>query len=197
MAANYTFNMDFGYGFPACNIRQEIEYGGVANSLFAAEWTIRLCDSDYTVSAWQRGNATRAEKYTVIGDDISNVTFHSFNSTFIACRPYLKTGLADVTLNSAGVVQNASNFQQTNGSTDEFYQQSPSEMVRYINYMMDYSRNLSDSNTFAFNWHNDSFADDYYNYLIKETYNTTRFLDPGIPVPSFGGAAEPFANIYT
>ncbi|GME60483.1 uncharacterized protein LTHEOB_6226 [Neofusicoccum parvum] len=52
-------------------------------------------------------------------------------------------------------------------------------------------------NTFAFNWHNDSFADDYYNYLIKETYNTTRFLDPGTTVPSFGEAAERFANIYT
>lgn len=197
LAANYTFNISFGEDFPACNVRQEIEYEGVPNSLFAAEWTIRLCDSEYTVSAWQRGNATRAANHTVIGEDISNVTIHSFDSTFVACRPYLKTGTADVIVNSAGVVQNASNFQRTNGSTDQFYKQSPSEMVRHINYMMEYSRNQSDSNTFAFNWHNDSYPDDYYNYLIKETYNTTRLLDPTTPVPSFSEAAEPFANIYT
>ncbi|KAB2578245.1 hypothetical protein DBV05_g3192 [Lasiodiplodia theobromae] len=196
LAADYTFNINFGDESPACRERQEIDYEGIPNSLFAAEWTARLCDSEYIVSAWQRGNATRRENYTVTEVDISNVTFHSFESTFIACRPYIKTGLAEVIVDSTGIVQNASNFQETNASV-EFFQHSPSDAARYINYMMDYSRNLSDSNTFAFNWHNDSYPDDYYNYLIRETYNTTRLIDPATPVPSFSEAAEPFANIYT
>ncbi|KAL1625772.1 hypothetical protein SLS54_003244 [Diplodia seriata] len=197
LAANYTFNINFGDDLPTCNERQQIDYGGIPNSLFAAEWTARLCDSEYTVSAWQRGNATRRENYTVTDEDISNVTFHSLESTFIACRPYIKTGLAEVIVDSFGTVQNASNIRYTDESSGDFFKQSPSEAAKYINYMMEYSRNLSDSGTFAFNWHNDSFPDDFYNYLIRETYDTNRLIDPTAPVPSFNEAAEPFANIYT
>ena len=133
-----------------------------------------LC-REHIAAGWVRANARQGSP---VSYDISN-----YSSTIIICRPKIITGTANITVDSDGhVLKRASN------KTSQDLSAVSSDLIQMAN-----SFSIS---TGGF-WHQDSFPSDFNNYLISKNMNSTRFLDPSLPVPDTKDVAEQFTNLYS
>ncbi|EON63051.1 hypothetical protein W97_02278 [Coniosporium apollinis CBS 100218] len=177
-----------------CNVNNlTMGFQGVANGLAALEITDFLCP-EYIITGWLRANATRVEGRTNIGDDISNVTFHSLDYTFLGCQPRVNTGLRQVTVDNMGFVQQASQSEIPE-DIEAFNAREKSDLAQQINGVLIFGSNVKVD--FRRTWHNDTAASDFYNYLISKTVNSTHFLDPTNPLPTADEMAPLFEILYS
>lgn len=177
-----------------CNVNNAtMKLRGVANSLAALEITNFLCPQ-YVMTGWLRANATRNEIGDTLGDDVSNVTFHSLEYTFLGCQPRAETGLRQVTVDSMGFVQQASQADEP-GDVELLSAADKSDLVQHINGVLVFGHMYGAD--FRNTWHNDTAASDFYNYLISQTINSTRFLDPTQPLPTAAEVAPLFEALYS
>ncbi|KAJ9659540.1 hypothetical protein H2201_007289 [Coniosporium apollinis] len=177
-----------------CNANNvTLKLWGVANSIAALEVTSFVCP-EYVMTGWLRANATRVEGYTNTDDDISNVTFHSLDYTFLGCQPRAESGLRQVTVDSQGFVQQASQA-EIHEDVEFLSGQDRSELAQHMNGVLSFVPQLRAD--FRHEWHNDTAASDFYNYLISKTVNSTHFLDPSQALPTADEMAPLFEALYS
>lgn len=154
-----------------------------------------------------RENATQAEKEVCMSSVVlgwmragpsvcsgpGSVRMRQNNTLFVLCRPKLVHRSATIRVDAGGRLQapadheGPSNVSATDGRA---------------NRSMAVENNLiGHSNKFLFRtgsaWHNDSFAIDYLNYFIKRTTNSSRLLDPQLPVPKIEDVLGPLNQVYS
>ncbi|OCK82132.1 hypothetical protein K432DRAFT_473357 [Lepidopterella palustris CBS 459.81] len=180
MQINLTSNMNIGDG-PESNCMDEKSlpmHGVIPNGTAAAEVVVFACQ-DYIVAGWIRANLSAAPGIVngLYNTEAGNTTIHSMESFFMGCRSTMKTSISLVVVDSTGRVQQAT-FVNTTNST------SPIEQF------------LVDP-TYQRAWHNDSYPSDLYNYLIRESTDSSRLLDYTLPVPSINETAPAFSALYS
>lgn len=125
-----------------------------------------------------------------------NATIDPAKSTFIGCRPRLLTGLADVLVDSSGYVQETGPLQNVTEELEPYFRSTPSDLIQQAQSYLVYNTNHNKAGVGA-EWHNESFALDWENFLISKTYNTSHLTDPSLPAPSFNDSATLLGGIHS
>ncbi|KAJ4377612.1 hypothetical protein N0V83_000439 [Neocucurbitaria cava] len=111
------------------------------------------------------------------------------NATFVHCRPKLMTGFATIQVDSSGRLQQDVKDLTVEDAADDVFSNDPINLV-------------GQSNEYIFSadsqgWHNDSFADDFINYFITHSVNSSRLVDPKQGLPSFDDIEGPLNKAYS
>ncbi|KAF2140309.1 uncharacterized protein K452DRAFT_299670 [Aplosporella prunicola CBS 121167] len=190
-------NISATIGDRVCETKDYVDYiGGKFQSKIALELNNLAC-GDILISGWIRANVTRNQIWTSNGaDDISQVTFHSLDWTFIACRAVMKTGMSEVTVDYRGKVLDASPQLIPDDSPEKYFVQNNTEIISSI-YRAWIFPGQDTGSLNVQTWHNDSYPSDFYNYLILKSTEDRRLLDPDLPPPTFNETAPKFAALYS
>ncbi|KAF2437075.1 hypothetical protein EJ08DRAFT_623554 [Tothia fuscella] len=112
----------------------------------------------------------------------------SYQSTVIVCRGEIVTGIADATVDDKGYVKIANLTRPLESATADLFTTTASDV-------------LGQAHQFILNrgvtWHNDSFPSDFGNYLMGQTINSSRLIDPGLAPPAFNEVERPLIDLYT
>ncbi len=194
--ANFSFQFAGDEQKPACDVVIPKEFLGEIdpNGILALELTImnmsateeRTPCQEYIVTGWLRADVSFEEGESV-RDGVA--TFHSLESTFLVCHSRVVTGMSEVRVDASGTVQTASALSETDMPTEPWFTTSAPDFISRVNTWL--------GSTPEDMWHNDSFPSDFYNYLMRESMQSDRLLDPSLPVPSAADAAPAFSELYS
>ncbi|KAF2113543.1 hypothetical protein BDV96DRAFT_647803 [Lophiotrema nucula] len=111
------------------------------------------------------------------------------------CQPIILTGSGDIKFDTEGqLLEPVSNPQLSSISSvsdaDNSFASNATGSIQKMNEIM------SGMGVGA-SWHNDSFASDGINYFIMQATNSSRLLDPDLPVPTFEDAVRPLQEVYS
>ncbi|KAH5582283.1 hypothetical protein HBI24_115040 [Parastagonospora nodorum] len=177
-----------------------------ANNILVGPCKDEPSATEFVALLQARENATQAEEEICMTSVIlgwmregqgvcsapGSVSIRPNNTLFVLCQPKLKRRTANIRVDAGGRLQAPA------------YYDSPSE-VSPTNDTTNRSRTVDNnlvghSNRFLFRagagWHNDTFANDYLNYFIKRTTNSSRLIDPELPVPKLEDVLEPLNQVY-
>lgn len=133
---------------------------------------------------WIRSNITLAA--TNFGEDsLRNTSYVSLDSTFISCRAKPKSAPFNVTVDPLGSVVEAT-------VAGPFSVNLETEFGD----IRDNTTELFEVDNGFPTWHNDSFATDWANYLIKILTKNSSFVDPTRPPPTFSEATNLMTEVY-
>ncbi|KAF2492362.1 hypothetical protein BU16DRAFT_620741 [Lophium mytilinum] len=128
----------------------------------------------------------------------STKPFDQTNSMFMACRPKILTGLAKVRVDNEGHIQDTT-FAEDAALTppskelQNFFTNDPKNLIEQAhNYLFQLNGGVM-----GLAWHTDTFPTDFFNFEIKHAINSSRFLDPSLPLPSFRDASGSFSKVYS
>lgn len=126
---------------------------------------------------------------------IPNITsINSASSLWLTCRPTLRIADYEVIVDTNGRVQ--SYTRKASYSTDlapHFTNNFNLSRLILITGRMIVSL-PADTGPY---WHNDTFVDSWFGYYVKSLTNSTRAIDPSMPVPAFDFVAPVVEDIYT
>ncbi|KAF2815848.1 uncharacterized protein BDZ99DRAFT_471166 [Mytilinidion resinicola] len=133
-----------------------------------------------------------------ICSDNSTKKFDRSNSLFMACRPRVLSGIANVRVDSVGHIEEAdlsnTTFNISRGEIQQqFFTNDLKNLLQQANWYLFQSTTL----TSGLVWHSDSFPTDFFNYEISHIINSSRLLDPNLSPPSFSDVAAPFGKVYS
>lgn len=111
----------------------------------------------------------------------------SRNETMVLCKPRIKTGPAEVVVDSRGQVRQRLSANLTFSDIEEYFSSSSEDLIAQANQFL--------TNNGA-TWHNDSCPSDFINYLIKKSTNDTTLLDPSLPPPKADHAINKLSPLY-
>jgi hypothetical protein len=123
-----------------------------------------------------------------------SVRMRTDNTLFVLCRPRLVAGSATIRVDESGRLQSpARQLSLENSTTDDSSNRYSTDPINLIGH----------SNSYLFRvgggYHNDSFANDYFNHFLGRDGNTTRsrIVDPSQPVPKFDDVLGPLQRVYS
>ena len=121
------------------------------------------------------------------------VKFDDKNAVFMACRPRLIAGAANVFIDQSDRVRNASQVDVTSDLSKDFMDK---------HFSNDAANMLEQADRYIYRfggglWHNDSFANDMLNYFIVKSQNDTRLLDPNTPLPTVEDVTKRLKPVYS
>ncbi|KAK5008662.1 hypothetical protein LTR16_005459 [Cryomyces antarcticus] len=155
---------------------------------------LSVCQN-YFVSGWARANNVSEARWGAPTSDSrnnqfqQNATIHDIQQTWVACRPRIVVGLADVTVDNTGRVITAHPLNGSSTAADPFFEANTDTFLSQVNPLFVWDGN--------FTWHDDSFSSDITNYLISKQMNSSSFLDPSLPPPSFDEIATALRLFYS
>lgn len=120
------------------------------------------------------------------------LAINSMSSLWMVCQPTFLTAPFSVTVDRDGRVQASTRVGP--------YVQDPKPFFSNgldVTSFLDQTRLFwgASANTMPY-WHNDTFVDTWFAYLVKMLTNTTAFIDPKAPVPGFETVAPVIEDIY-
>ncbi|KAI9874731.1 MAG: hypothetical protein M1830_009346 [Pleopsidium flavum] len=158
----------------------------VANNFTGTSIERGFCQT-LLVGGWIRSNITLAplSNATSQGSTL-NTTSVSMNQMFMVCQPKLRTAPFEITVDNLGTIFDTkpTALNSTTANITDLFSLSKT-LIRAVAYS---SGPI---------WHNDSFASDWANYLIKKRTNSSAITDPYAPVPLFAPTAALVSEIYT
>lgn len=189
---NITFKVkiDQGHAKSPCEEMQPVFCFDIASGAVALEVVFSACGT-YLVSGWMRANLTPNEAVNLKLIDLSKSNLDSVQSTFLACRSKLITGMSDVLVDSAGIVQQASLLNKFDSPPKSWFVGTSVDLLERMLVVWGPSSGRYGA------WHNDSYPTDFYNYLISKATNSSRLLDPALPVPSAEEATPLISALYS
>ena len=113
---------------------------------------------------------------------------NALTSTFISCRPQVRSALYETTLTPTGRVLSASQLSTT-------VNHPLSSLDVNFEAAINFTKNALTLSYSA--WHNDTLALDWNNYLIQALTGSSAFLDPTLPPPSHEKAMNLTSEIYS
>lgn len=154
-----------------------------------------------------RINATQHEKEACMGTVIlawmrrsestcpagKTLALDTKRSLFIQCQPRVFKSSARIRVNAAGRLQHPAEAvdmrsRVTNSTGNPF----SNDVVNIIG-----QSNLYLFQSISSVAHADSFAGDNVNHFLKRSTNSSRFLDPNTPVPTFNEVKDPLSKVYS
>jgi hypothetical protein len=146
----------------------------------------KFCENLF-VAGWVRANIEWSNKtFETPYGKFMNTTSLSTNMTFIACQPKLATGLFNVEVDSSGYVLHA--------SQKRLLEPGIGGDLNSVVTLTSYSMGMGNQKGPI--WHNDTFAIDWTNYLMKSLMKSTAILDPSLPVPNFASTSKALGDVY-
>jgi hypothetical protein len=120
--------------------------------------------------------------------------FDEKSATFIGCRAGIVGGEANVIVDNDGRVQNVSQVDVTSNVSytflDEHFSNNASNLLQQGNaYLL---ASFVDPK-----WHNQSDATDFMNYFMVKQGNSSRLLDPNLPLPSLDEVTKDLYPVYS
>ena len=139
--------------------------------------------SNKTVRGWVRGVLDDAP-----GTNIADESRSEYNSTLISCDARLKTQRSLLRVTSDGSILSATPLSPPD------YDLPPT-----VNFSSTFGIALSATmaTNSQPNWHNDTIARDWSNYLYKKVLNSTELVDSSTPVPSFDKASRLVSDMFS
>ncbi|KAI4220980.1 MAG: hypothetical protein L6R40_008663 [Gallowayella cf. fulva] len=134
--------------------------------------------------------ATKTENMGNSGDiDIERI--NSLSSLWMICRPSLLTAPYELTVDHSGHVQSYAATGPYAKDLSPFFINGtrPGSLVNVT------SRIMSEGTDVNPWWHNDTFVDTWFAYFIKHLSDSTRFVDPAQPIPTFKEVAPYVENL--
>jgi len=125
---------------------------------------------------------------------ISNTTIPPEDATFIVCRPTLMTAVADLRVDSSGVVQELRSIDLSSDATEQHFSNGSADFIIKFNMFL-----LSNAfiGTVGPNvWHNDSYSTDFINFFMSKVAGDALLLDPSAPPPSFDKSVALLGEVY-
>jgi hypothetical protein len=124
-----------------------------------------------------------------------NVTLTEKDTLFVLCRPKMLAGTAKIRVDTDGrLVQPADHVKlddnMTVGSSSLFSTHPINLIGQSTQYVFGSYGNLA-------SWHNESIASDNINYFIRRESNSTRLVDPNLPVPTLEEVLVPLKKVYS
>lgn len=146
--------------------------------------------SSVVVAGWARiGPASSA---TTQGTSSTNATNgRSYEAAFMRCVPTLRTASFNVTVDSTERIISSTR----EGEFDTDLRPYGTEAAM-ISLMSQTSYMLLPHTGNKFRWHNDTFAIDWMNSLLKYKLSSSDLIDPTMPVPDIPTTIPHFAGIY-
>jgi hypothetical protein len=155
-----------------------------------------------------RLNATREEKEACLGTVLlawmrrsestcpigKKLTLDPKRSLFIQCQPHMVMSSAKIHVNAAGLLQKPAEeigirSRVTNSSSGNPFSNDVINIIGQSNlYFFQSTAGVA---------HDDTFANDYMNYFLRRSTNSSRFVDPNTPVPTFDEVKEPLNKVYS
>ena len=183
-------------------------FGGQNNSASALEvfHGLRSTDTDSQaddgscdtaiMAAFFRGNlSTTQDNFKTDNDDTTEnpdiLAVNSLSATWMICEPSFLAANYDVTVDSSGRVQNSI---RQSGYFSNLTQLFPPPLN--ATYFLSNTRQIWTERNLAY-WHNDTFVDSWFAYFVKALSNSTEYIDPAKPVPSFDAVAPFVQETYT
>jgi hypothetical protein len=185
---------DVPAGSPSCNLSSLRSYESVTSrSPEAVEYVEFLSsypghpisDCELTVLAgWGRSSTTSTER--------------PLDASWLGCQPQLHIELREVTVDHQGLVQASIPIEDTMDHDNQLLQAGSEDILDAYHTLLTGSNTptypfLPPDNAF----HNDSYPNDFFNYLIAQTLNSSATLDPHLPPPSFNMTAPVLEALYT
>ena len=155
-----------------------------------------FCDTAF-MAAFFRGNITVASDSTLstyASTDDSRpdiLAVNSVSATWMVCQSSFLTAPYEVTVDSTGRIQEAVRKGDYASELDPFFA-SPLN----VTFFMSNVRNLWEVEDGDW-WHNDTFADSWFAYFVKELSNSTELVDPKLPAPEFDTVAPFVQDAYS
>ena len=128
---------------------------------------------------------------TALGPKISSV--NSLSSLWMICQPSLFTSSYSVSVDSSGRVKDYS--QQGSPASDftPFFSNGTSQTLLFSQTGSFWGLS-PDTQGY---WHNDTFVDTWFAYFFKQLANSTAFIDPTNPVPTFDAVVPIVKDVYS
>jgi hypothetical protein len=154
-----------------------------------------------------RTNATQEEKNVCMGSLIlgwmretqgtcpigKDIRITDQNSLFVHCQPRLLTGRANILVDASGRLQRPADIINirhiSENDTRNLFNNDPINLIGQSNQYL-FQADMAD-------FHNDSFAGDFFNYFVRRASNSTRIVDPNQPVPTFKDVLGPLNAAYS
>ncbi|EMD86120.1 hypothetical protein COCHEDRAFT_1203266 [Bipolaris maydis C5] len=122
--------------------------------------------------------------------EVKPMVLNKQNAAFVHCRPKLMTGFATVRVDTSGrLQQKVQNLTVDDHVPMETFSNDPVNLIGQSNRYI--------FKTISAGWHNDSFADDFINYFISHSANSSRLVDPRQGPPTFGDIEGPLNKAYS
>ena len=215
-SANFSMTMDFGTGKPITCNRMGIQARKGSSTGDSTGYNNFICQEglaamEFVIRMQGLQNATQPEKdlcaqAVLLGwgrDPGPNICarnttkfFDTNNSLFVGCRPKLVTGSAEVLVDRSGYVQEANVANTSNDAMEQYFTTNQSNIFGQAHQYL-FENEWDTPETSGLTWHNDSFPTDFTNYLLIHTLNSSRFLDPSLPPPSFNEIVAPISKMYS
>ncbi|KAL9581934.1 MAG: hypothetical protein Q9203_005698 [Teloschistes exilis] len=106
---------------------------------------------------------------------------NSLSSLWMTCRPNLATATYEVTVDRSGRVL-SNTVRGPNAENLRRFFTNDTETTSLVTVATSIMTQGQDIRAY---WHNDTYADNWFGYFIKRLSNSTTFVDPTQPVPSF------------
>ncbi|KAF2851912.1 hypothetical protein T440DRAFT_47365 [Plenodomus tracheiphilus IPT5] len=123
----------------------------------------------------------------------TTTAFHEKDAIFVGCRANLIAGQGNVGVDSNGRVKHVNELNVSSNPSPQFLSDHFSNNASNL---------LQQGNTYILQfpgarWHNQSFASEFMNYFITKQSNSSRLVDPNVPLPSFEDLTRTLYPVYS
>lgn len=166
----------------------------IVSSMYAVSSPVQpIEDQDFCKSlllaGWVRASVSDPATTNSSSSLASGGHIISSNSMFMSCQPSLKTAEFIVTVDTTGQVL-------TTAQTGDFDTNAAKYLTANATFPYNQTSDLIGTANIEPFWHNDTFASDWINYLIKRSTNSTAITDPNAPLPDFAPTAAIIQDLH-
>lgn len=149
------------------------------------------------MAAFLRGNLTvssddfKTDNSATVWRSQEISAVNALSATWLICQAKFLAAPYDVTVDGEGHIQDAVRHGDYVADVQPFFADGLNETM-FINN----TRQLWNLDELAW-WHNDTFVDSWLGYFVKTLSNSTEFIDPTSPVPTFDAIAPLIEDLYS
>ncbi|OBT58286.1 hypothetical protein VE04_01473 [Pseudogymnoascus sp. 24MN13] len=146
--------------------------------------------SSVIVAGWARiGPANSATRQGISSTNATNG--RSFETAFMRCLPTLRTASFNVTVDSTKRIISSTRVGEFDTDLRPYGKESA-----IMSLMAQTSTMLLPRTGHPYRWHNDTFAIDWINSLLKIQLNSSDLINPAMPVPDIPATIPHFAGLF-
>ncbi|KAH4160234.1 hypothetical protein HBI80_083250 [Parastagonospora nodorum] len=208
------FTVPGGTGKVHCSTNQTGTVGSVTSGPLGMRYDCVTGPSatEFVSLVSPRENATREEQEACMGTIAlgwirrasgtcplgKKMTMDGQESRFMRCRPRMLTGRGKIRVDASGRLQHPAR----DIALDDPVGNARTDVETQSVFSNDVINIISQSNFYLFReqgiaFHNDSFTYDTTNYFMRRATNSTRFVDPTRPLPTFDELTGPLNKTYS
>lgn len=130
------------------------------------------------------------------GGRLPILNFDQSNATILLCHPRFLNGTAKVRVDASGRLQDKVHDRNVRavaqGDTGVLFTNDSVNLAQRTNLYF-----VPTTSSKSWIWHTDTIADEYMNYFIRRMGNSSRLVDPALPVPKLNDIIKPLNKAYS